>query len=677
MIGFLSAAIQAGQSERQMTASLTDSLCAPRSGSGTGLAAQLLGGGQAAGESMLGAALQRCGVGVTTAQAVARAVLDDLLGRQTYVTGAEALAAVLAAHQVTHVFAYAGTSELGPCDAVDRLPDISLINARGDKESVFMAAGASLLRPNRGAAIVHGARGITNAAGALADVRRSEIATVVIVGLPSTRSAPFLPPHGEQGLLDAMANFAGWVWQAPPVPADCSAGDLAASRFVQRVHEALSVSAEPPFQPSLFGLPQDVAEKRWVPLAALAKYEPLVRYRPLTYSFLDSAANALLAARRPVLLVDDYALRYEGAREALNRICSCTGAAVLQVRYRRGPMLFERLQRAEVSHFVGWLNQFSESHRQLLRDCDLLVTVEDRNMYERVVGELPACRKIAITSDPLKVAKNGYLGPEDILAQGDPGQFLFALSERLVDGGAGRPAWFPAVVREEAMMTPESPSRRVSEGRRVLAQVFARHLATWRRPVLVDDSQMFGGLLSEWYEDLPAGLRVFGGHGGFVGGGLASAVGLAVANPDVRVMCTLGDQGFTNAIQGLVAAVQERVRIIFVICNNGESVSLRKQANATFGEAPRPYLSNVPGLDYCELVEGMGIRAARVSVPLGDDLAGLEGVLDAVGAALRQLDEVDGPSVLELRLPADPEVWRGIWATEGFEQATFTAAEVH
>src|SRR5688572_22465744 len=111
------------------------------------------------------------------------------------VTGADAIAAALYAAGVRHVFAYAGTSELALCDAIDRVDANMLVNGRGDKESAFMAAGASVLEPLRGAAVLHGARGLTNAAGALADVRRSEVGTMFVVGLPSTTSARFLPPH--------------------------------------------------------------------------------------------------------------------------------------------------------------------------------------------------------------------------------------------------------------------------------------------------------------------------------------------------------------------------------------------------------------------------------------------------------------------------------------------------
>jgi acetolactate synthase I/II/III large subunit len=392
----------------------------------------------------------------------------------------------------------------------------------------------------------------------------------------------------------------------------------------------------------------------------------------------------LRGAERPLFLIDDYALRYPGLREALDMISQATGGPVLQLRYRRGPMLFERLRRSEVGHFLGWLNPFDPAHARLLGDCDLLVTVEDRNLYERVAGRLPGVPKIAINSDPLKALKNEYLTSGDTLLAGDPAGVLAGLAAALTGAGGAaaggvsgqksgpRPPWFPAGVVLADPVNPEPPSPAVDEARRSLTRVLAHLLAGWHRPVLVDDSQMLGGLLAEYYDEFPAGLRVFGGHGAFVGAGLGYATGLAIAHDDVRVVCTLGDQAFTNSFQGLVAAVQERARIMFVVCNNGESVSLKKQAHASYGSGPRPYLDNPPGFGYAEVAAAMGVRAERVAVPLGGSPPEVQAALSELSLAFGRAAGGDGPGLVELVLPPDPVVWRGIWITRGFEEAPRT-----
>jgi acetolactate synthase-1/2/3 large subunit len=133
-------------------------------------------------------------------------------------TGAEAVAELLGRSWCSTVFAYPGTSELALCAAVARRDGISLVNARGDKEAAFMAAGANLLGRPACAAILHGARGLTNALGAVADVRRSEVPVLYLVGMPSRSSARSLPPHGEPALIAHAGAFAR-------AAVDCSAMD--------------------------------------------------------------------------------------------------------------------------------------------------------------------------------------------------------------------------------------------------------------------------------------------------------------------------------------------------------------------------------------------------------------------------------------------------------------------
>ncbi|MEV1003755.1 thiamine pyrophosphate-binding protein [Nonomuraea sp. NPDC050202] len=607
-------------------------------------------------------------------QAIARAAVDEVLGWRVRLTGAEAVAVLLAAEEVKTVFVYAGTSELSMCDAVERVHGVRLVNGRGDKESAFMAAGASLLEPNRGVAILHGARGLTNAAGAVADARRNEAGTLFIVGMPSTSSARFLPPHGEDDLMGGMGAFADWIWQAGAVPEDPGRRREAARRFVGQLRDGLDSSAQPPTRPAIFGVPQDVAEQRWIPVEDLMRAPAAERPLDLDQPAFDAAFRELRHADKPLFLIDDYALRHPGLRQALDDLSGMLGAPVLQLRYRRGPMMFERLQTSEVANFAGWLNQFSSVHTDLLEACDLLVTVEDRNLYERTAGRLPSCRKIAINTDPEKVLKNEYLDADDVLVIGEAPGVLSGLADRLRRAGRGRAErWWP---REEvlsaARVTPEPAAAAVEEGRGAVAGALAGLLGGWDRPVLVDDSQMFGGLLSEHYDDLPPGLRVFGGHGGFVGGGLSYAVGLAIADPRAQVLCTLGDQGFTNSFQGLVAAVQERAPVLFVVCNNGRSVSLTKQALASFGEPPggRGYLSNVAGFSYCRLAAAFGMPAERVPIPIGGAPDELRRAVAELPGVLARAAATDGPALVELVLPADPEVWRGIWITQGFEQRT-------
>jgi phosphoglycolate phosphatase-like HAD superfamily hydrolase len=197
-------------------------------------------------------------------------------------------------------------------------------------------------------------------------------------------------------------------------------------------------------------------------------------------------------------------------------------------------------------------------------------------------------------------------------------------------------------------------------------------VARQNKVFLLDDSQMFGGLFAEEYDVLPAGLRVFGDHGAFVGGGIASATGLALGAADGHVLCCVGDQGFTNGLQGLVAARQENAPVVFLVCNNGGSVSLRRQSRAAselLDAAKHHYLSNSDALSYTELAKAAGVPASRIDLAVG-----LGEQPDRVRSALRRFEmtladalATPGPVLIEIVLPSDPDFWTGIWVTEGLE----------
>jgi len=580
-------------------------------------------------------------------------------------TGSEAVALALWRAGVRVSFAYAGTSELAMCDAFARLG--LLVNGRGDRESLFAAGGASRLNPGNGAAVLHGARGLTNAMGALADLRRNEMGTVVVVGLPSTGSQPFLPPHGETGLVPGAGAFAKSWFEAEAVPAEPGARRAYVESFVDGLRRAITDSMSAPYGPAMFAVPQDVAEKPWLPLPALSGVRDVEPEARLDEAAVRQAAELVTAARRPLVLIDDYALVYDDVRPALAAFCDAIGAPVLQVKYRRGPMLFERLTDSDVPAFAGWYDPADAAHQAMMAETDLVITIEDRNMYPRVLGELPQCRKIALTSKPSAVRKNGYLAGEDVLVHSDIVASLDALTSAVGQGEkqpwrTGTPTGQPS-----AEPVPETAAAIRSGIAKAISDTMGRH----DRPVLLDDSQMFGGMLAEEYDLLPPGMRVFGGHGGFVGSGIPIATGLAIGEPSARVLCCLGDQGFTNSMQGLVAAVQESAPVIFLVCNNGGAVSLRKQSRPSgwLDAGDGSYLDNAAGESYTALAGALGVPSRRVDFGHWLDRDRIAPGLETFGEALREAGGQAGPVLIEVVLPADPEFWAGVWITQGFEQA--------
>jgi acetolactate synthase I/II/III large subunit len=579
--------------------------------------------------------------------------------------GSDCLARLLSEWGAETLFTYPGTSELALCETVLRTGKIKVVNARGDGEAVLFAAGANLSRRDIATCLLHGARGATNALGAIADIRRNEVPLVVIIGLPSSTSAKFLPPHAEPDLITGLRHFAKSALELPSGPFDQDSGEelVAALRAVRS--EALRV----PCGPVLIGVPANVLNEVWLPAGKWPAPSPAVINggdKECTGYDVRTAASWLREALRPVVLLDDYALCQEGSHQALLNFARAFSLPLMQVRYDRGPMLFQTLSTTANPYFVARYDPASPRHREVLSQADLLVTIEDRNMYPRVVGPLSSERHIAVTSAPDKAVTNGYLRPEDIVLAGD-----VVLSLRRLAEHAGTPAGHPGqaarrhwadTVREMCSGGPQPPASRSR-----LAAGIAAHLDGLTAPVLVDDSQIFGGLLAENYHLLPERLRVFGDHGGFVGAGLATAIGAALGNSQWDVVCCVGDSALINGFKAWFSGIEQHARLTCVVCNNGGSVSLRKQAAGDHGAGsllPRAdLLRNMATVRYGQLCAGLGIPYWHVLWTTGEEQEP-ERLASALAAARR----ADGPAMVEIQVPDSLEFWEGLWRLRGFDE---------
>ena len=356
-------------------------------------------------------------------------------------------------------------------ETILRTDEIKIVNARGDGEAVLLAGGANVGGRDIAACLLHGARGATNAVGAIADLRRNEVPLVVIVGLPSSTSVKFLPPHAEPELMAGLGHFAKSTLELPGGPLDEDGG----RELVAALRSARGEALRRPCGPVLIGVPTDVLSQPWLDADNWPAPTPAVTNGDSSEPELRTAASWLGSAVRGVVLLDDYALRHEDSQRVLLDFAGAFDLPLMQVRYDRGPMLFQSLSATANPYFVARYDPASLRHREVLAQADLLVTIEDRNMYPRVVGSLAGERRIAVTSAPDKAVINGYLRPGDITVAGD-----IVNSLRCLVRHAGRPAERPGqaarrrwvdIVRKMCDGQPPPPP-----ARRRLAAGIAAHL---------------------------------------------------------------------------------------------------------------------------------------------------------------------------------------------------------
>lgn len=571
-------------------------------------------------------------------------------------SGADALVRMLQNAGIGQGFAYPGTSELVLCASASTLLG-PLTNARGDKEAVLMAAGVNLKAPGSAIAILHGARGLTNALGAIADVRRSEISVLCVVGMASRASANYLPPHAEHRLIEHAAAFAGFG-------IDCSSivGFDSAS-FCSYVNQALDALVRMPYGPVLLGVPQDLLSTAFVIPDVTGAVRSIPEGSTPNPDRVHTIVGVLKSAAHPVVLVDDLICRAVDAEKNLGVFSELISAPVLQVAYRRGPMLFQRIRKRVVPRYLGQYEPSNAEHRAMISAADLIVTVEDRNMYPRVIGNLPVCLTVALTSNREATLKNGYLRDPDMCLTGDVSDLLRQINQLLHTGSRSS-------LTSALSSGLQSHQASADGSAAAVVRAIGRGLSYLSEPIVIDDSQMLGGLIDRHYHFLPDSVQIFGSHGGFVGSGPGVGVGVALSNMDKPVLCLLGDQSFLNGVQALAVAGDRSAPIVFLICNNGASVSLLKQArseNLSIGREQERLLVNPARIDYIGIASGYGLTGTRLFWPLDGNATTLEIAIGKLTEAVAKALTARRPHVVELVLPGTAEFWHGVWNVGGHE----------
>src|SRR5690606_21528572 len=97
---------------------------------------------------------------------------------------------------------------------------------------------------------------------------------------------------------------------------------------------------------------------------------------------------------------------------------------------------------------------------------------------------------------------------------------------------------------------------------------------------------------------------------GSLGYSLPASIGVAMAQPDKRVIAVIGDGSSMYAIQAIWSAVQHQLPITFVIINNQGYAALKRFASVF--EIETALACDLDGLDFVTLAAGQGCRGERV-----------------------------------------------------------------
>ena len=496
-------------------------------------------------------------------------------------TGADLFVDALDEYGVPYLFGNPGTTELPLMQA---LPDADVEYALGLHEDVAVGAAAGFAQTRRyhadgdtdirpvGVANLHVTPGLAHGLGNLYGASMTGAPLVLTAGnheLDFRHEEPILSGDLKR-LTDQFCKYAAEV--------------TAVDSLAMQVRRAFRTALTPPTGPVFLGLPVDVmlseTDNRPEPLG------PIPDAGGGDPRQIEAAADALVAAERPLLVVGDHIAR--AGRDAV-------GAAV-ELAEASGARVHGEMLGCEVNFPTShdqWISYLPprESLAVQLQNTDTIVFAgcsTNTTLLRHAEPLVPErATTIHLSSDAWQVGKNE---PADVAIVGDPGRIMQSVAgrvgERLDD--ATRQERIDHVTEVKASMADSLAA--MGEGdaddpRASKAELVDALIEMDADPFIVDEGVTAKYAMLTRYPLEPQGY--VSNKGGGLGYGLPAAVGAAFAESlrdDPRdVLGYVGDGSYLYYPQSTYTAVRHGLDLTVVVADNRNYRILKDNTNRMFG----------------------------------------------------------------------------------------------
>lgn len=532
-------------------------------------------------------------------------------------SSSHALLSVLQAHGIDRMFLVPGESYLGILDALYDFPGIDVVTCRHESGAGFMAVADARLTGRPGVALVSRGPGATNASIAVHIAQQDAVPMILIVG-QVPRADLRREAFQEIDYQRMYGGIAKWVFEAT------DPGQLAEAAF-----KAIRVATSGTPGPVVLVIPEDlqqqqVAEPRWI-----AREHASTKPDEAT---LRELLRRLEAAQRP-LLVAGGSFEKPGGREALRALAEAWHIPVA-LSFRRHD-LFSNLHPLYVGE-LGLANP--KPQIDAFRQSDLILALGTRfgditsqgysfpdlprpaqtfvHAYadDHIVG-LHFAPDFGLVCDPVELAR--ALTPAGSRPVASPARA--AWSGRLKDIFAAHAAW---------------PQRKTDDGIDFAQVVKAVREQASADAIVCLDAGTFAAPVYRHFGFVPP-QRLMSPLSGTMGYGTPAAIASQLRFPGRQVICMVGDGGFMMTGNEMIAAVERKLPILFILANNASYASIRIQQELHY--PGRMLGTSLFNPDFEQLARAFGMRAQRI------------GHLDEVADAVRSGLAGDGPHFIEVR----------------------------
>jgi len=510
---------------------------------------------------------------------------------QSTPTVAATLARDLAAYGARRCFGLLGTANFKISHALVE-NGVELISARHECNAASMADAYAKATGELTLVSVHSGPGLTNALTGIGEAAKSRTPLVVLAGDVPTGAVKSNFAIDQAEMVRAVGAVSERIHTAASAREDALRAVTRALRDRQTV--VLSLPADV----------QDAPVAGNAPPLALPPASGRLHPDPASVRQL---AEALAQAQRPLILAGRGAV-ISGTEEALAALAARAGALLATSVCGHG--LF-----AGNPWSLGISGGFSSSAADaLIRESDLIVAfgaslTDWTTKRGNLIGPGAAVAQIDI-----EAGKLAYQRPVHQAIQADARVTAEALLAALDETGHGaRAGWRTedTARRIRDGSNHNAPYQDTSTSRfidpRTLSKAVDAILPMQR--VVASDSGHFCGWVPRYLRVPSARASCLSHSFQSVGLGLASAIGLAIANPGALAVLGAGDGGFLMSMADLETAIRLKLRLCILVYNDSSyaaEVHLYRRRGLSVD------IVQFPDTDFAAIARGHGARAATV-----------------------------------------------------------------